>query len=185
MKLTSVSLALVCAGASISGCVCDDVSEPSTVTTGKLVQERERPPAEGAAVATVAQLDVNCPMQVEGVKVTSENTDEGMVLVFRTDAGADEAEQLYTRAQHLAQLYGMHEERRHMYRWSQADDRQGGDTHQRMPQLNVGVEKLDDGALLRFAPANPSELEQLREQVRLHQQRMQGGDCWLMDESGQ
>ena len=53
-----------------------------------------------------------------------------------------------------------------------------------MPAATATVTEIDKGARLELRPTDESQLSQLREPVRWHQQRMESGDCWMLQGQG-
>ena len=48
-----------------------------------------------------------------------------------------------------------------------------------IPTSTAMVEDLDDGARLVLIPQDPDDIDELREQIRTHQQHMSAGECWM------
>ncbi|MEO8903442.1 MAG: hypothetical protein ABI627_18135, partial [Polyangiaceae bacterium] len=48
-----------------------------------------------------------------------------------------------------------------------------------MPDAKASVQRTDKGARMVLTPNDASQLDTLRQRVRIHQQRMQSGQCWV------
>lgn len=105
-----------------------------------------------------------CPHAAADTTITTEDTDDGVVLEFRTETGDVDALRAHVR--HMA---AMHED--------------GGGRMRGLPPMpaaTVEVEDLDDGARLVLRPEDPGDLDALREHARAHAARMASGDCPMM-----
>lgn len=175
---------------------CNKDKTPSESATAHLEQEQQAPPTmpsgmPGTGGGMMDQLRAGCPMVVQGTDVSVVDTDGGVALAFTTDAG-DVAE-LRTRVRSMAQMYGMHRGQggmmwHHMGGAGMGHGGRGmggaGMGHMAgrgpMPAASDTVTDTDQGARLELRPTDPSQLEDLREHVRWHQQRMRSGECWML-----
>lgn len=134
---------------------------------------------------TMQRLRSVCPVALEDVDVAVEDTTGGVALIFTTDTGDLVA--LRQRAENLAQMYTMHRGRGYMS-WHHMN----GDPNRKprgwshmagrgpMPAASTILTEIENGARLELTPTDPSQLDALREYVRWHQQRMQSGQCWIL-----
>jgi len=176
-----LAMTSVLAAAALWSCNRNDAPEPEQ--TGSQAQER---PAAGGDM--MQQLRAGCPMVVEGADVLVADTEEGVVLTFTTQE--NDAGDLRARVQRMAEMYEMHRGQRGMM-WhhvrGRGQDRGGpgmGMGHMAgrgpMPAATASVTQVDRGARLELRPTDASQLEQLREHARWHQQRMESGECWML-----
>jgi hypothetical protein len=92
----------------------------------------------------------------------------------------------------MAQMYEMHRGREAMMWHSMAREGMAHGSGMGMQHMarsgspmtaaSSTVIDTDKGARLELRPTDPSQLETLRQDVRLHQQRMQSGECWMLQE---
>ena len=157
------------------------VSEPETGRTTRPTDQMTGP--------MMGRLRSACPMAIDSVEVSVSDTDNGVALTFKTgEANLDELRQ---RTQHLAQMYEMHRGRPMMWRHMRGMGRgQGvgmgpGPGRGPMPEAQAEVTEIDEGVRLELTPNDPSQLRQLRDQARFHQQRMQSGACWIWSDGPQ
>lgn len=157
------------------------------------------PTAPGSAMPLMGrgpmfeQMRSSCPMTIDNAKVEVTDTEDGVALSFTTNA--ENVGELRERAQHMASMYEMHRGRGAM-RWHHMRGATAGPPMGRghmgmgrghmgrgagpMPAANASLENIDNGAKIVLTPTNADQLEQLREHVRLHQERMQSGECWML-----
>lgn len=146
----------------------------------------------GGESATMEQLRMGCPMVVEAAKVDVKDTDGSIALTFTT--ASDNVDDLRTRVRHIARMYEMHGGRGEMM-WHHMGGRTAGEMGRgdgagrgamaargTMPAVRTRVEEIDRGARLVLTPADPAQLVTLREHLRMHQQRMQSGECWMLQQ---
>ncbi len=166
---------------------CNEESAPEPEQSAQHMQQPPSPmPAGGGDM--MQQLRAACPMVVDGADVEVSDTDEGVVLAFTTQAG--DADDLRARVEQMAQMYEMHRGQRGMmwhHMGGQGQGRGGPGTgmgHMTgrgpMPAATATVTEVDRGARLELRPTDVSQLEDLREHVRWHQQRMESGECWML-----
>ena len=175
---------------------CDKNTEgPQTETTeqpAQTAEPRDLPAKDTGAMGMMDQLRAGCPMAVEGAGVQVSDTEGGVALTFTTTAG-DQGD-LRARVESMANMYEAHDMHGGMM-WHQMGKHMGssmgmghmGEEHMGakgpMPAATCTVSDIDQGAKLELKPKDPAELESLRQHVRWHQQRMQGGECWMLQKS--
>lgn len=135
------------------------------------------------------QLRAGCPMVVQGADVAVSDTEGGVALTFTTDA--PDVSDLRTRVRSMAQMYEMHRGHGammwHQMRGEGIGHGSGmGMEHMAgsgpMPAASSTVTDTDKGARIELRPTDASQLDTLRQHVRLHQQRMHSGECWMLQE---
>lgn len=166
----------------------------------------------GQGGPTMDQMRESCPMLVSNAKVEVTDTDRGVALTFTTDEG--NVADLRGRVQHMAQMYQMHHGHGsmmwHQMRGQGAGQGQGmmgqGQGHMMgqgqgrmmgqsqgqgmmagsgpMPAVQTSVQNVDKGAKLVLTPEKPTDLASLRNHVRMHQERMNSGECWMLQNQG-
>lgn len=121
----------------------------------------------------------SCPVASEGVDVSVEDTPDGVALTFVT---LGDLELLRDRAYKLAVMYSTHRGRHltwhamHESPLSEMRHPNGGP----MPAVDVKPEEIPGGARLTLKPEDPDLLDELRSRARIHQKRMQSGECWVL-----
>jgi hypothetical protein len=148
-------------------------------------------PEEDSAI--MQQLRAACPMVVEGTEATASDTENGVAFTFRTDEG--DVGDLRSRVRHMAWMYEMHRGRGAM-RWHHMGRRGMGGMGMGqmgmgrmagsgpMPAAKTRITDIDKGVRLELTPVDPSQLESLREHARWQQQRMESGNCWVLEPGG-
>jgi hypothetical protein len=196
------TLATILIGMSLASCDKGEegTSEPKAETTKQAAQAPEQPAqasdtkdvaAKGTSKPTMMdELRTGCPMAIDGTTVDVSDSDDGVALTFTTKA-ADTSE-LRARVESMAHMYETHDMHGGMM-WHHMGGHMGsgmghmGGQHIEakgpMPATTCTVTDVDGGARLELKPKDASDLESLREHVRWHQQRMQGGECWMLQKS--
>lgn len=161
-------------------------------------KERTQPPAQGPNAEApeaqqtpseehIEQMREHCPMAMQGVRVEVSNIQGGIAMTFTTQEG--DADNLRERVEHLAEMYEKRHERQGMMWHDMGGDmgHRGGHEAQRgmMPQVDTNVVEVENGARLELMPRDEANLDALREHVRMHQQRMQAGACWMLQEESE
>ncbi|HSR52675.1 MAG TPA: hypothetical protein VLV83_17780, partial [Acidobacteriota bacterium] len=146
-------------------------------------------------------MERSCPMMVDDVSVDVADTANGVALTFTTGSG--DVGGLRSRVRHLAEMYGEHhgmgamqwhpmgghgqhlgmtgEERRHGGMHGEMHHGSGKEmSHGMMPAATATVEEVEDGARLLLVPADASDLDSLRQHVRMHCEKMKAGNCPMM-----
>lgn len=190
VRLPALMIASVLAAAALWSCRKNDAPEREQM--GSQAQEHPSSPMPAAGGDMMQQLRAGCPMVVEGAEVAVADSEEGAALTFTTEAG--DVGDLRARVRHMAQMYGMHRGHRGMmwhHMGGQGQGRGGpgmGMGHMAgrgpMPAATATVTDVDKGARLELQPTDASQLEDLREHARWHQQRMQIGECWMLQGQG-
>lgn len=189
-KFPILTIASALAAAALWSCNKNDAPEPDQ--TGQEAQEQTSSPMPAAGDDVMQELRAGCPMFVEGADVAVADSEEGVALTFTTDDG--DVGDLRGRVQHMAEMYEMHRGQRGMM-WhhmrGQGKGRGGpgmgmGMGHMAgrgpMPATTPTVTEVDNGARLELRPTDTSQLNALREHVRRHQQRMESGECWMLQD---
>ena len=109
-----------------------------------------------------------CPMNLEGASVVTTDTTTGMAVSITTTKPENIAE-LRRRAEQMATMHSIDRPSQSMM--------QG----QMLPGT-VKYEPIENGARLTLTPKDPSKLAEFRKQVRMHVERMQKGDCTMMQD---
>jgi hypothetical protein len=125
----------------------------------------------------------SCPMFADDVTVALSDTPDGVALTFKTNG---DVALLRERAEHMALMYSTHRGRHMQWRQMGYHGRPGmGRRHGMMhggmgpwPAVDASVEDVERGARITMTPEDPAMLDSLRQRARLHQQRMQSGECW-------
>lgn len=188
VRFPTLTIASVLTAAALWSCNKNDAPEPEQ--TSSQAQEQPSSPMPAAGGDMMQQLRAGCPMVVEGSDVAVADTQEGVALTFTTEAG--DVGDLRARVQHMAQMYGMHAGQRgmmwhHMGGQGQGRGGPGMDMGHMagrgpMPAATATVTEIDKGARLELRPTDASQLDALREHVRWHQQRMESGECWMLQD---
>ena len=112
-----------------------------------------------------------CPMAVEGTSVTVEHVEGGAALVFTTTGDVAD---LRERVRGMAEMHA----RRHSEGMMGHGGGHGGGMM--MPAAEASAEDVPSGARLVLRPADPADLDVLRERVGMHAERMGAGECPMM-----
>lgn len=124
-----------------------------------------------------------CPLSAEAVQIEVSDTDNGVALTFITTSG--EVADLRPRARYMAEMYTLQSAQRAMMGHQMDGDHGrgmvGGVRHGLMPAATATVEDVEGGARILLVPVDPSLLESLREHARRHGERMQAGECPMLD----
>jgi hypothetical protein len=108
----------------------------------------------------------NCPMKLPNVKMSLEDTLDGIAITMTTESG--NVDVLRRRIEHLAAMRNNSDGGRGMMR-----NRVVG---------TAKYEPVPNGAKLTLTPRDPAQLESFRKRVRAHAECMQNGDCSMMQE---
>lgn len=136
-----------------------------------------------------------CPMAVRGTAVAVADTKNGVALTFTTDDS--DVSDLRTRVQRMGEMYGMHGGQGAMMWHSMGGEGMGHGSgmgmgmemehmagSDPMPAARSSVTDTDNGARIELQPTEASQLDALRQHVRLHEQRMHSGECWMLQVHG-
>jgi hypothetical protein len=110
---------------------------------------------------------MNCPMNLQGTSVSVADTVTGVAVSFTTKP--ENVAELRKRVEQMAAMHGGQS--------STAAMMQG----QMMPGT-VKYEVVENGAKLTLTPKDPSKLAEFRAQVRAHVEKMQKGECAMMQD---
>lgn len=127
-----------------------------------------------APVLTHAGLPHGCPLGVRGATVVAEDTADGIALSFTS---RDKSDEMRKRANDAAAQHGPGE---HVGGGHEGRHGQGGDHGLQMlqsPTARSIAEDIDNGARIRFVPADPAEKELLRAKLRGRADAMNAGSC--------
>jgi hypothetical protein len=108
--------------------------------------------------------DEMCPMRVEGTTVAVSDVEGGVALAFTTSTG--DVAQVRERARRMAAMH----------------DGRPGMGMGMMPAATATVEDIDGGARITLVANDPAQEDALRQHVRMHAERMQGGECPMMQQ---
>ena len=112
---------------------------------------------------------MNCPMTLQGTSVSVVDTPTGVAISLTTKA--ENVAELRRRVQQMATMHsGQHS--------SEAMK------HGQMMPGTIKYEEIENGARLTLTPREPAKLDDFRKQVRAHVEKMQKGDCSMMNVSG-
>ncbi len=165
------------------GCAADKASqrsEPTAQTGGQNMEQR--PPM--------------CPMDVKGVTVNAEDTEDGIAIVFTTD-DPSQVEELRRRVQYIGEMHkqphgmgmgmgggGMHGHgHAHGEGHEHGEAHMGGEMQSELPPLSrdaigeVRSEEVENGARVVFEASSPDRVEELRTAMRARADRMKSGAC--------
>jgi hypothetical protein len=191
-KIIILATALALSSVALWACKKDNgQSGPAVSPEAQQMQDQDQGAAAdstGMQPEMMQQMKAGCPMLVQGVEVEASDTDSGVMLAFTTETG--DVADLQQRVHHMAQMYQMHGGHGGMM-WQHMGEggmgHGGGHMghmakHGQMPAASAQVTELKNGARLELTPTDPGDLVGLREHVRMHQQRMQSGECWMLQE---
>jgi len=122
---------------------------------------------QGMPMQGMSQGMMNCPMNLQGTSVAVADTASGVAVSITT-----KPENVVELRKRVEQMAAMHS--------SQASTpamMQG----QMMPGT-VKYEAIENGAKLTLTPKDPAKLAEFRTQVRAHVERMQKGECSMMQD---
>lgn len=137
----------------------------------------------------MSQMRAGCPMVVRNAEVGLEQTSDGLALNFTTQYG--DVEDLRRRVQQLGNMYEKNQGRHHVMWQQMTGEGQGrmmegkGSSMadaERMPPVKANFEETDEGARIVLVPKDRKDLDTLRQRVIDHQQRMQSGQCFMLQE---
>ena len=110
---------------------------------------------------------MNCPMTLQGTSVSVVDTPTGVAISLTTKA--ENVAELRRRVQQMATMHsGQHS--------SEAMK------HGQMMPGTIKYEEIENGARLTLTPREPAKLDEFRKQVRAHVEKMQKGDCSMMQD---
>jgi hypothetical protein len=110
---------------------------------------------------------MNCPMNLKGTTVAAVDTKDGVAVSFTTNT-----ENVAELRQSVERMAAMHASP------AMSDAMKQG----RMMPATVRYEQIPNGARLLLTPKDPATVIAFRAQVRAHVERMQKGDCSMMQD---
>lgn len=122
-----------------------------------------------------------CPMQVPGARATSQDIEGGAAVIFTTTGNVED---LRARVRRMAEMHNR------MGAHAMGGGMQEGGMHagegmmMKMVPSDATVVDVAGGARLELRPRDPSQLGELRAQVRTHSQQMASGQCPMMTPEG-
>ena len=131
------------------------------------VQSGQTEQKQGMPMTGMSQGMMSCPMNLQGTSVAVADTATGVTVSITT-----KPENVVELRKRVEQMAAMHS--------SQASSpamMQG----QMMPGT-VKYEAIENGAKLTLTPSDPAKLAEFRTQVRAHVERMQKGECSMMQD---
>jgi hypothetical protein len=111
------------------------------------------------------QMMQNCPMHVQGAKMVVADTTTGVAVEFTSEPG--KVAELRRKLEFMATMRDANGNTKPMMRGQ-------------MISATERYEETADGGRIIFTPTDPSQLEELRKQVRAHTERMEKGECPMM-----
>lgn len=141
------------------------------------IAEEERPwAAQEARPPQVMPATQVCPVQDPAALVALEERPDGAALRFRTSG---DPAPLRQRAHELAGVYRRGQERPMHGSTHRPPPRPEGPVHPMggLPAADVQVEELDDGARVVVTGASPEAVEQVRQLLAQHHDRLRSGGC--------
>lgn len=188
----SAALMLAAAGLSCSG--GDNRSASGASKESGVQNQATGEGTQPMSASSLNEMRSGCPMVVEGAEVSLEDADGGIAMVFTTKTG--DVADLRQRVRNLAGMYEMHAGHGHMMWRHMGGGRHMGqgpgmgmmdggmsEGYGPMPAVRTSVTQVRNGARLELTPADELNLESLRRHVRWHEERMQSGDCWMLQGS--
>jgi hypothetical protein len=122
---------------------------------------------QGMPMQGMSQGMMNCPMNLQGTSVAVADTATGVTVSITTKP--ENVVELRKRVEQMAAM--------HSSQASTPSMMQG----QMMPGT-VKYEPIENGAKLTLTPKDPAKLAEFRKQVRAHVERMQKGECSMMQD---
>lgn len=183
-------LAALAAAVALAGTGCENDTpgldhEPGAVP-GQPPLARDTPEATEPTTPAVPEPRQGCPTEVEGLGVLVAPTDDGVAISFTTSTG--DVGDLRERVRHLATMYQRYHRKggpdivwRYVGRGpGVAGQRDADRGWGPMPEVEVSVENIPQGARVEIRPEDPSDLQAVRDVIRHHHERMQGGECFTL-----
>lgn len=143
--------------------------------------------ASTSATGTAMQSDLGnpsaqhgrlCPMQMPDSMVKASDVTDGAALDFTTST--DHVAEVRERVRNIAAVYNHHESGEPIEGSANADEyisAHGIQPALGMPVGSATATDIADGARLVLRPADPSQLQALRDRARLHTGHVTQGDC--------
>jgi hypothetical protein len=136
---------------------------PSILVAG--VQNDQREPKPGMAMPGMMMM--NCPMNLQGATATVTDTPTGVTVTITTTP--ENVAELRRRVERMATMHSANPPSEAMMKG------------QMMPGT-VKYEAIENGARLTLTPRDTTRLAEFRSQVRAHLEKMQKGECAMMQD---
>lgn len=133
---------------------------------GGVQEPKATPPTQMPQMGQMGMGMMNCPMNVKGAEIVATNTKDGISLTLTTTSG--DVGDLRKRVESMAKMH------------SAAST--GPMMGERMIPFTAQYEEIPQGARLTLTPKDPARLEEFRDMVRKHAERMKSGDCSMMQD---
>jgi len=130
------------------------------------MQGAQTEPKSGMPMPGMSMM-MSCPMKLEGTSVAVADTATGIAVSLTTKP--DNVAELRRRVEQMAAMH------------SGAPSSQAMMQGQMMPGT-VKYEAIENGARLTLTPKDPAKLDEFRKQVRAHVEKMQKGECSMMQD---
>jgi len=130
---------------------------------GMQAQTEPKPGMQGMSMM------MNCPMKLEGTSVAVADTATGVTVTLTT-----KPENVADLRKRVEQMAAMHH--------TGADHPSAAMMQGQMMPGTVKYEAVENGARLTLTPRDPAKLAEFRTQVRAHVEKMQKGDCSMMQD---
>lgn len=128
-----------------------------------------------AASPTNAAIQ-SCPLGVRGAAVAATDTADGITLTFTTDVVAN-VEELRTRARDAAAMHGPGEKVGLGHDGRHGEGGQHGLQTLQLPPVHAAEDDVNEGARIRFVPADQKDLEVLRTKLRARAIQLNSTPC--------
>lgn len=113
---------------------------------------------------------MNCPMSLQGTSVAVADTPTGVTV------------SLTTKPENVAELRRRVEQMAAMHTPGASSPPSDAMMQGHMMPGTVKYEAIENGARLTLSPRDPAKLAEFRKQVRAHVERMQKGECSMMED---
>ena len=123
---------------------------------------------QGMPMQGMSQGMMNCPMSLQGTSVAVVDTATGVTVSFTTKP--ENIVELRKRVERMAVMHS-----------GEASASPAMMQGQMMPGT-VKYEAIENGARLTLTPRDPAKLAEFRAQVRAHVEKMQKGECAMMQD---
>lgn len=137
----------------------------ATIFAGSM-QAQEAAPKPAMPMQGMSMM-MNCPMNLQGTSVAVSDTATGVAV------------SLTTKPENVAEL------RRRVERMAAMHTAEASTDAMKQGQMLPGTikyEPIENGARLTLTPRDPAKLADFRSQVRTHVERMQKGECAMMQD---
>lgn len=128
----------------------------------------------GQPVTVTRAEQRSCPLGVEGATVEAEDSDDGIVLVFKS---ADKVAELRARAFDASAMFGPGAKMGAGHGGKHGSGGEHGLQAMQLPPSSAGMAEIEGGARIRFVPTDKADLETLREKLRERARKMNTTPC--------